>query len=105
LWAEFAGDDKNLRFLVDWAPTYRREFWREAMDRCGHQANGILATELADRFVEERRKLHIVYDDVVTVLIMFHIYNKIHPSYLGWTKISFDNRFIIYLNNKGLSHE
>jgi putative hydrolase of the HAD superfamily len=68
LWAEFKGDDKNLCFLADWAPTYRRESWREAVRLCGHKADDLFATELADMFVEERRKLHIVYDDVVPVL-------------------------------------
>lgn len=68
LWAEFKGSDRNLRTLSDWAPTYRRESWRQAMLSCGYPAGDELATELADMFVQERRKLHIVYDDVVPVL-------------------------------------
>ena len=68
LWAEFKGSDGNLQILSDWAPTYRRESWRQAILNCGHRASDELATELADKFVQERRKLHIVYDDVVPVL-------------------------------------
>jgi putative hydrolase of the HAD superfamily len=68
LWACFTGDDENLRTLAAWAPTYRRNSWQDALRRCGHEDDDVFAEELADRYVQERRKLHVVYDDVVPVL-------------------------------------
>ena len=68
LWASFDGNDENLRIVAGWAPVYRRNSWREALRRCGCEADGVFAEEVADRYVEERRKLHVVYDDVVPIL-------------------------------------
>ena len=41
------------------------------MAKCGVQDNGTLAEQLAEIFIRERRKLHVVYDDVVPVLEYF----------------------------------
>lgn len=68
LWASFDGDNKNLRILADWAPSYRRNSWQEALRRCGHEGNEMFAEELGDRYIRERRKLHVVFDDVVSAL-------------------------------------
>ena len=63
LWARFEWDDDNLRALKEWAPTYRFESWHSSLRKHGVNDND-LAHELADIFIVERRKLHIVYDDV-----------------------------------------
>ncbi|MHC4745128.1 MAG: HAD family hydrolase [Planctomycetota bacterium] len=71
LWAQFHGDNENLRILADWASTYRRNSWRDALAECGVEDDGTLAAQLAEIFIRERRKIHIVYDDVVPVLEHF----------------------------------
>lgn len=67
LWAEFLGESRNLEALREWAPTYRVDSWRNALKQCGVD-DAALAAELAGVFVNERRKLHKVYDDVFPVL-------------------------------------
>lgn len=67
LWAEFLGESPSLVALRHWGPTYRAASWRHALTQCGLD-NAALALELANIFVNERRKLHIVYDDVLPVL-------------------------------------
>lgn len=63
LWARFEGDGQSLRTLRDWAPTYRRESWLSALRE--HGVDDIdLALDLAETFPIERRKLHVVYEDV-----------------------------------------
>jgi putative hydrolase of the HAD superfamily len=71
LWAEFQGDDKHLGMLAEWAPTYRRNAWREALRRCGVEGNDVIVEELSDRFIQERRQRHFVYEDVLPVLTHF----------------------------------
>lgn len=71
LWAQFTGDNENLRILADWASTYRRKSWRTALAECGVDDDGTLADQLAEIFIRERRKIHIVYDDVVPALQHF----------------------------------
>jgi putative hydrolase of the HAD superfamily len=62
LWGRFEGDDPNLRALREWAPTYRRESWAQALAE--HGANDpALAELLAARFQEERRARRIVFSD------------------------------------------
>lgn len=63
LWARFEGPDEPLRVLREWAPTYRRDSWHEALRQ--HGIDDIdFALELAETFGLNRRKLHIVYEDV-----------------------------------------
>ena len=68
LWASFDGSDKNLRALSTWAAVYRRNSWQEALRRAGHDHNVEFSEELAQRYMQERRTLHVVYDDVIPVL-------------------------------------
>ena len=63
LWARFKGDDNNLRVLREWAPRYRRNSWYQALTKHGVD-DAKFALELAEAFPGNRRKLHIVYDDV-----------------------------------------
>lgn len=67
LWAEFCGDDENLNILREWAPKYRRNSWIEALRRCRVDDSSI-AAELSATYVRERRKRHVVYEDVVPTL-------------------------------------
>ena len=70
LWARFQGEDENLRFLRDWAPTYRRESWHGALRKFGIDDREF-ACELAETFPLHRRKLHVVYEDTRPVLEHF----------------------------------
>jgi putative hydrolase of the HAD superfamily len=70
LWARFEGDNENLRILRDWAPSYRRNSWLEALAIHGIRDDE-LAHEMAETFPIHRRKLHIVYDDVRPTLDCF----------------------------------
>jgi putative hydrolase of the HAD superfamily len=67
MWADFTGADPNLEALREWAPAYRFESWRAAL-----QAHGIddpeLAAMLADAFPRLRRDRHVVYPDVARTL-------------------------------------
>ena len=53
------------------APTYRKNSWQEALRQCGFGDDEILARELGETFIRERRKRHIVYDDVLPTLEHF----------------------------------
>ncbi|MBX7254825.1 MAG: HAD family hydrolase [Candidatus Hydrogenedentes bacterium] len=68
LWAEFHGDSESLRTLSEWKQTYRQQSWLGALQRCGVPRNDALATELAETFVRERRRRHVVYPDVLPTL-------------------------------------
>jgi len=70
LWARFHGADENLRFLRDWAPTYRRQSWHGALRKLGID-DVDFAAELAETFPRHRRKLHVVYEDTQPVLEHF----------------------------------
>lgn len=63
LWGRFEWDNDNLRDLKQWAPTYRHESWHRSLQKHGVDDSD-LARELAEAFMINRRKLHIVYDDV-----------------------------------------
>jgi putative hydrolase of the HAD superfamily len=63
LWARFDGDHESVRTLRAWAPTYRRDSWLGALREHGVE-DVRMALELAETFPVERRKLHVVYDDV-----------------------------------------
>lgn len=67
LWAEFTGPDPRLKPLRDWAPSYRLESWRTALQK--HRIEDMdLAAELAETFPVLRRQKHVVYDDVTGTL-------------------------------------
>lgn len=63
----FTGADPNLRFLHAWAPTYRRDAWTRALATHGIN-DGEFAAELADAFIVERQKWHIVFPEAERVL-------------------------------------
>lgn len=63
LWSRFEGEHADLALLRDWAPSYRRDSWLNALRLHGVD-NGDLATELANAFCTHRRTRHVVYDDV-----------------------------------------
>jgi putative hydrolase of the HAD superfamily len=67
LWAQFDGDDPNLRALRKWAPYYRAKSWETALMKHG-VSNINLATQLADSFKSNRRKHLILYDDAISCL-------------------------------------
>jgi len=70
LWARFEGDNDNLKTLRYWAPNYRLNSWHEALLQHGIDDKEF-ATELSEDFSVNRRKRHVVYDDVVPVLEFF----------------------------------
>jgi len=63
LWSRFEGDNENLAALRAWAPDYRRDSWRHALETHGIQDRD-LAHELAETYPVHRRRRHVVYDDV-----------------------------------------
>ena len=67
LWAQFLGDDSNLKVLHAWAPTYRRESWSHALAEHGiHDLP--FAEQLATTFQRERRTRHVIFSDAIPVL-------------------------------------
>ena len=67
MWARFDGDEANLKALRKFAPVYRIQSWVNALAEFDI-VDLSLAAELADAFCAERRKRHIVFDDVMGVL-------------------------------------
>ena len=67
LWAQFEGDDPNLRVLREWAPYYRVKSWENALMKCG-VSDVNLATQLADSFRSNRHKHLVLYDDATHCL-------------------------------------
>ena len=67
LWAQFLGDDPNLKALHAWAPTYRRESWFRALVE--HDIHDLpFAERLAATFRRERRTRHVIFPDAIPVL-------------------------------------
>ncbi len=63
LWSRFEGEREDLALLRNWAPSYRRDSWRNALRL--HGVDDVdLAAELANAFIAHRRAHHVVYDDV-----------------------------------------
>ena len=61
LWGPFGpSSDTMLARLHTLAPGYRAEVWREALGACGLR-DGALAEDLAERFVDERRRRQAAY--------------------------------------------
>jgi putative hydrolase of the HAD superfamily len=68
LWAKFIGENRELRILQKWVPTYRLDSWYNAL--CRHGINDIgFSMILAEAFRENRRKRHLIYDDVLPTLV------------------------------------
>jgi putative hydrolase of the HAD superfamily len=67
MWAEFAGEDPELKPLREWAATYRFESWRDAL-RSHDIDDPELAAELAETFPRLRSRKHFVYPDTVQTL-------------------------------------
>ncbi len=63
LWARFEGDAPYLRILREWGHSYRLDSWHTALQKCGVD-NIEFAAQLADTFGRNRRKRHVLYDDV-----------------------------------------
>ena len=67
LWCRYEGDDEELRAMRAWAPGFRRDAWRAALERQGVQDDE-LAADLGERFGEERRARHETFEDAAPVL-------------------------------------
>jgi putative hydrolase of the HAD superfamily len=67
LWAEFTGEDENLRILRDWAPTYRKLTWTTVLQKYGI-LDEAFALKLAEIYIQRRGELHLVYGDVKPTL-------------------------------------
>lgn len=67
LWCEFAGEDENLVWLREWAPTYRFEAWSRALQDLGVDDER-LARILADEFVETRTGLFEHFPETTEIL-------------------------------------
>jgi putative hydrolase of the HAD superfamily len=63
LYAEFPGELELLKVIRDYLPEFRAGAWADALEAAGHPDDE-LAHELAERFVEERRGRHDLFDDV-----------------------------------------
>jgi putative hydrolase of the HAD superfamily len=68
LWCAFEGDGEEVRALREWAPTYRRDAWARALAAQGVHDDE-LATRLGERFAEERRARHVVFEDAEPTLV------------------------------------
>jgi putative hydrolase of the HAD superfamily len=67
LWCRYEGDDEELRAMREWAPGFRRDAWRGALERQGIEDDE-LAAELGERFGEERRARHETFEDAAPAL-------------------------------------
>jgi phosphoserine phosphatase len=67
LWCRYEGDDEELRAMRAWAPGFRRDAWAAALERQGVRDDE-LATELGERFGEERRARHETFEDAAPAL-------------------------------------
>lgn len=68
MWATFAlGDDPDTLALRAFAPSYRRQAWRAGLETLG-VADPDLVADLAERFVWERGRRQIPFDEAVGVL-------------------------------------
>lgn len=66
LWATFEGVHPRLDGLGSWAPTYRRESWRSALEAAGQ--NPGVAELLSQRYVEGQRSGHPVLPGAVELV-------------------------------------
>ncbi len=92
LWADFDGENENLRLLAELAPEYRLYSWANALKQFG--INDLtLAEELGESFKRIRNSKHVLYSDTVECL------EQLKPRYklglitngapdLQWNKIN-----------------
>ncbi|OCT15349.1 haloacid dehalogenase [Paenibacillus pectinilyticus] len=72
LWGNFQqGAHPNFRIMQEFAPLYRKNVWHRGLQAVGIE-NSILASELAEQFMQERRNRPFVYDDTFKVLETLH---------------------------------
>jgi putative hydrolase of the HAD superfamily len=69
LYAEFPGEAEGLAAVRSILPSFRVGVWSDALESAG-RPDEELAHELAERFVEERRGRHDLFDDVQPALDM-----------------------------------
>lgn len=67
LWARYEADDPEVKILRDWAPTYRRLSWSQALEHFGID-DPAFADQLGEEFPRQRRQRHHVYPEVESVL-------------------------------------
>ena len=67
LWCRFEGEDEDMRWLREWAPSYRRDTWARALADQGID-DPALAEELGERYGVERRARHETFGDVEAAL-------------------------------------
>ena len=69
LWARFDGDDPHVRKLRAWAPTFRRQAWRDALAAQGVlTADEALLDHLQASFEAARRATHLLFPDALPAL-------------------------------------
>ena len=67
LWGAFTGDGPDLRILREWIAGYRIEAWTRALAEVGVE-DLAMARELAECFLADRRRRHVVFPESRTVL-------------------------------------
>lgn len=67
LWGEFNDRDEQFRALHDFVPSYRKNAWTNGLKRLGID-DPEFGHELGETFPKERKKVPILYDDVIPVL-------------------------------------
>ncbi len=67
LCSEFPGEGAQMKELREYALEFRVGAWADALEAIDH-GDEDLAFELAERFVQERRGNHLLFDDVQPVL-------------------------------------
>jgi putative hydrolase of the HAD superfamily len=67
LWGAFTGDEPNLRIMREWIVGYRIEAWTRALADVGVD-DPAMARELADCFLADRKRRHVVFPESRGVL-------------------------------------
>jgi len=67
LWGSFTGDDPSLVQLRQWMPDYRQRSWAAALTEVGID-DPALAAEVAEFFVSDRSRRHVVFAESEQVL-------------------------------------
>ncbi|MBO1910742.1 HAD family hydrolase, partial [Microvirga sp. 3-52] len=67
LWGTFDDAGESFQKMKEIVPTYRREAWTRGLNRLGIK-DAKLGSELAELFIEERKKSPFVYEETFQVL-------------------------------------
>jgi len=67
LWGAFTGEEPNLRIMREWIAGYRAEAWTRALADVGVD-DIAMARELAEYFLADRKRRHVVFPESRTVL-------------------------------------